>query len=72
MPSLEIEIALDGDIVGSGVVDEIEIAEVTLPGAISLTGMVKNAGNAPALMVLGASDPIPPGTPAGTVILRQS
>jgi len=31
---------------------------------------VKNRGNAPGLMVLDMASPVPPGTPAGTVILR--
>lgn len=67
---LEIEIALD-DTTGAGTVSEIEVAEVNLPPTVALDGMVKNAGNAPALMVLEAADPVPPGTPAGTVILRK-
>jgi hypothetical protein len=43
-----------------------------LPNSISFEDTVKNEGNAPGLMVLEAADPVPPGTPAGTVILRKS
>jgi hypothetical protein len=72
MASLEVEIAIDGDIAGSGSVTEIELApDVSMPSSVSLDGMVVNVGNAPGLLVLEASDPVPPGTPVGTVILRK-
>lgn len=67
--SIEVEL---GDVFSTGsLVTEIETAEVQLPESIGFENTVRNAGGAPALMVLEAADPVPPGTPAGTVILRK-
>lgn len=56
---------------GSGEMLQIEMVEVTLPDKIQFEDTVKNFGNAAGLMVLEATDPVPPGTPVGTVILRK-
>jgi len=56
----------------SGTVADAESVEVTIGGPVVRDGTtVMNAGNAPALMVLNVGDPIPAGTPVGTVILRK-
>lgn len=71
--SLELEINIDSAVV-VGSIPEPEVVEVSLtnPPILPDPNAVKNAGNAPALMVLNAADPVPPGTPAGTVILRKA
>lgn len=69
-PGISVEVDL-GTYHGSGALTEIEVVEVQLPTKIAFEDTVRNAGNAPALMVLEASSPVPPGTPAGTVILRK-
>jgi hypothetical protein len=69
--TLSIEIDL-GDVLTMGTaVTEVEVAEVQLPESIGIENMVRNAGSVPGIMKLGATDPVPPGTPAGTVILRE-
>ena len=65
---LEIEL---GTTTSTGTVTEIESVEVSLPGPVSLDGMVRNVGGAEGLLVLDAGAPVPPGTPAGTIILRK-
>jgi len=60
-----------GTVHSEGTITEIEFLEVQLPTKLAYEDTVKNAGNAPALMVLDSSTPVPPGTPAGTVVLRK-
>jgi len=67
---LKVEVDI-GSVHSEGTVTDIEVAEVQLPSKIAFEDTVRNAGNAPALMVLTAAAPVPPGTPAGTVILRK-
>ena len=67
---LEVEIDL-GAVASTGTITDVEVVEVQLPTKIAFENTVKNAGNAPALMVLEAAAQVPPGTPAGTVILRK-
>lgn len=71
--TLELEVHLD-NAVATGAVPATETVEVTLPGPLLVPdpSAVKNAGNVPALILLGPSDPIPAGTPSGTVVLRSS
>jgi hypothetical protein len=65
---LEIDL---GTFHSSGTITDIEVIEVTLPTKLAYEDAVKNAGGAPALMVLDSSTPVPPGTPTGTVVLRK-
>lgn len=66
-----IEVTLSSVLSTNNIVSEIEVHEVSLPDELNLDGMVVNAGNAPALMVLNVGDPVPVGIPVGTVILRK-
>jgi hypothetical protein len=70
--ALDVEVDISNANANTTLVTEVEVAEVQLPNSISFEDTVKNEGNAPGLMVLEAADPVPPGTPAGTVILRKS
>lgn len=68
-------VGLDIDLGGftsTGTITDVEVAEVQLPESIGFENTVKNEGGVPGLLKLGAVDPVPPGTPAGTVILRTS
>lgn len=69
--SLELEVHLDSKTLVGAVEDLVNI-EVTLPGVLTVPNgsVVYNVGNAPGLLVLSGAAPVPPGTPAGTVILR--
>lgn len=68
--TLEIDLSVA---VGSSTIADVVLIEVDLsPGYVAGQDIVRNAGNAPGLMVLEVLDPVPPGTPAGTVILRKS
>lgn len=69
--SLEVEVHLENTAtVGS--ISDISSIEVTLPGVLTVPNgsVVYNVGNAYGLLVLATGAPVPPGTPAGTVILR--
>ncbi len=70
-PQVGLEIDFGG-VVSTGTITEIEVAEVQLPDSIAFEDTVKNEGGVPGIMKLGPSDPVPPGTPAGTVILRTT
>lgn len=71
--SLEVEVHIES-VATVGSIPVIETVEVIMPGPARIPdgNYVLNQGNAPGLMVLEALDPVPPGTPAGTVILRKS
>lgn len=70
---LELEVTLENVSV-VGVIPVPETVEVVLLGTVQVPGgpVVYNEGGVPGIMKLGAADPVPPGTPAGTVILRTS
>lgn len=69
---LELEVHLD-NVAVTGTIPVIENVEVTILGTVQVPGgpVVYNEGNAPGLMVLEALDPVPGGTPVGTIILRK-
>jgi len=69
---LELEVQLE-NVAVTGAIEDVTVVEVTILGTVQVPGgpVVYNEGNAPGLMVLGPADPIPPGTPTGTVILRS-
>jgi hypothetical protein len=69
---LELEVQLD-NVAKTGAVEDVTVVEVTLLGPVQVPdgSVVYNEGNAPGLMVLDIAEPVPPGTPAGTVILRK-
>lgn len=55
----------------TGEVTDIEMIDVVIPEKFQFEDTVKNEGGAAGLMVLEAAEPVPPGTPVGTVILRK-
>lgn len=69
---LELEVHLE-NVSTVGAIPVPETVEVTIIGTVQVPDgpVVYNEGNAPGLMVLDTGAPIPPGTPAGTVILRK-
>lgn len=70
--SLEVEVHIES-VATVGTIPVLETVEVIMPGPARIPdgSYVLNEGNAPGLMVLGPADPIPGGTPAGTIILRS-
>jgi hypothetical protein len=71
--TLDLEIELQGVSLTGTVTGVPEVVEVTFPGPVFAenSGSVQNRGGATGLMVLGTGDPVPGGTPVGTIILRQ-
>lgn len=70
---LEVEVHLESVSV-TGSIPVPETVEVTILGTVQVPDgpVVYNEGGVPGIMKLGLADPVPPGTPAGTVILRTS
>lgn len=70
--STELEVDLDS-VAANGTIPDVASVEIIIPGIVLLPDgtAVKNVGNAPGLLVLEAADPVPAGTPVGTVILRK-
>jgi hypothetical protein len=68
---LELEVQLES-VSTVGQIPEPETIEVTILGTVQVPDgpVVYNEGGVPGIMKLGPLDPVPPGTPAGTVILR--
>lgn len=71
--NLDLEVHLDS-VAAVGSVPAPETVEVTFPGPLMIhdATAVKNEGNVPGIILLEAADPIPGGTPVGTVVLRKS
>lgn len=68
--SMGVEVDL-GSPTTTGSITDVEFVEVTIPDKIQFEDTVKNEGNVAGLMLLEAAEPVPPGTPVGTVILRK-
>jgi hypothetical protein len=70
---LELEVVLD-NVAKTGAVEDVTVVEVSLLGTVQVPDgpVVYNEGGVPGIMKLGTLDPVPPGTPAGTVILRTA
>lgn len=70
--SLDLEIELNTT-TATGAAVSTEMVEVSIPGPVIVgVGAVQNVGNTPGILTLESGAPVPPGTPAGTVILRKS
>ena len=70
--SLQLEVALESVTLVGGIDAPVSV-EITMPGPVKITdnNAVENRGGVTGLILLGTSDPIPAGLPAGTVVLRS-
>lgn len=67
----DVEVALD-TVAVTGTIPDIGTVEITFPGPVMVGfDSVQNVGGANGLLVLNSGDPVPDGTPTGTVILRK-
>jgi hypothetical protein len=69
--TLDLELEIGNYDVSDTLVTEVEVVEVTLPDRLDLTDQVNNEGDVPGFILLDAAEPVPGGTPVGTIVLRR-